>query len=429
MHPLNRLAVRLFVLICVCSGFAAMATAQGGVIYTFAGAPNDGSMPLAGLITDGVGNLFGTTAQGGNGGCVEAGATIGCGTVFELSFSQRGSTWKETVLYNFQRGADGETPSGPLVFDSQRNLWGTTAFGGAYGQGTVFELIPGLGGQWTKSIVYSFKGGSDGASPRGNLIFDRKGNLYSTTVQGGGSNACSGGCGTVFELSPSSGGTWTETVLYAFTSGLDGAYPYAGLAMDTAGNLYGTTYQGGVLKAPSPCTATFGGCGTVFELRFSAGTWTEHVLHRFQFTDGSRPVSTPAFHQGVLYGTTSEGNNYGNVFQLANSGGKAIVTSILGFDQNNGSFPQSGLVIDQSGNLFGVTNGGSADLSGNVYELSPPGTGNSWTQTILYSFPSAVDGGPVGGVLIGGDIIYGTTSGCQGGLCSGGFGTVFAVTR
>lgn len=424
----HRLGVRLLTLVCLCIGSAAMAMAQGGVIHTFAGAPSDGALPLAGLVTDGVGNLYGTTAQGGNGQCMVAGSVVGCGTAFELSFSSRGSTWTETILYNFQNGADGGTPSGALVRGLVGNFYGTTQSGGAYGQGTVFELSPNSGGGWTQSVVYSFKGGADGAIPRGNLIIDGKGNLYGTTEAGGGSSACAGGCGTVFELSTSSG---TETLLHAFTSGPDGAYPYAGLEKDAGGNLYGTTAEGGILKAPEKCTATFGGCGTVFELRFANGVWTEHILHRFQFTDGSKPLSTPAYYKGVLYGTTSEGNNYGSVFQLTNSGGKATLTSIFGFDQNNGSFPQSGVVIDQLGNLFGVTNGGPANgLWGNVYELSPPtGSHNTWTQTILYSFPSAADGGPVGGVLIGGDIIYGTTSGCEDGACSGSYGTVFAVVE
>lgn len=407
---------------------------QEKVLYTFNGPP-DGSSPQATLIADKTGKLYGTTQQGGTGTCIAVGSNLGCGTVFELSPpTSKGGSWTETVLYSFQDGADGSNPIGGLVMDATGNLYGTTWLTNSYGQGTVFELSPPTSGTtWTLTTLHTFHG-SDGAGPEGTLIFDSKGNLFGTTVGGGsytGVNCVGAGCGTVFELSPPavSGGAWTEAVLHAFTSGSDGAYPYAGLVMDVAGNLYGTTYSGG--KGNSNACVADSGCGTVFELHASGGSWTEHILHSFNFTDGHRPVSTLAFHKGVLYGTTSEGQNYGSIFELVLSGGKWTLTSIFTFNENDGAFPMSGVAIDSSGNLFGSSNGGPGNgLYGNVYELSPPTTsGGTWGQTILYNFPTGSAGGPVGGLLLRGNVLYGTTTGCSDSNCSNSYGTVIAVIK
>ena len=391
-------------LACVCAAAPVFAAPpQEKVLHYFVGPPSDGSIPSATLIADKTGNLYGTTQQGGTGGCIEAGATLGCGTLFEMSPpSTSGDSWTETVLYSFQGASDGASPVAGLVMDAEGNLYGTTASA----TGTVFELSPPAtsGSSWTLTTLHAFEG-SDGAAPSGSLMFDKSGNLYGTTQGGGyygGTYCLDGGCGTVFELSPpvTSGGAWTEKVLYAFAADLDGAYPRAGLVMDEAGNLYGTTYAGGVNKT-HPCTSTFDGCGTVFELHPSAGTWTEHILHSFTWTDGDRPVDTLTFYKGALYGTTSEGQDYGSVFQLAVSAGKWTLTSLFTFNENDGSFPMSEVSIDSSGNLFGTTNGGPADGSyGNVFELSPPTTsGGAWGQTILHSFISSANGGPIGGTL------------------------------
>jgi len=221
-------------------------TGVENVIYQFNGAP-DGSYPEAGMVMDTSGNLYGTTAFGGSGaGCGSA----GCGTVFELSPS--GGGWKEAILYSFQGGSDGELPEA-LIRDSAGNLYGATNVGGGTscyngaGCGTVFKLIPNSNGSWTEAVLYRFTGfpGNDGAYPYGQLVEDGAGNLYGTTDLGGGSSACQGvipnGCGTVFRIDP----TGRETILHRFGL-IDGAYPYAGLVVDSAtSTLYGITASGG----------------------------------------------------------------------------------------------------------------------------------------------------------------------------------------
>jgi hypothetical protein len=185
---------------------------QGTVVYKFKGTP-DGEFPYGNLVFDSLGNLYGTTNGGGkNGG----------GTAFELSPNQNGA-WTESILYSFESGAG--NPETGLVFDSQGDLYGASLFGGAAGRGFVFELIPSGGGQWSEETLYTFAGGLDGEYPSA-LILDVEGNVYGTTPSGGAMTAsCSIGCGTVFELSPSQGGSWSKTVLYSFNDGLDGGYP------------------------------------------------------------------------------------------------------------------------------------------------------------------------------------------------------------
>ena len=216
------------------------------VLHSFDG--NDGSSPLASLIFDTAGNLYGTTWVGG---------VRQAGTVFEL-MPEAGGRWTAKVLHHFN-AADGNGPRASLIFDTAGNLYGTTQVGGAGHHGTVFQLTPAAGGTWTHNILHSFENnGTDGWFPLGNLIFDAKGNLYGTTTDGGTGACARNGCGTVFELTPAAGGGWTETVLYSFPGYTAGYDPASGLIFDAAGNIYGTTVNGG----------TDGGCvcGTVFEL-------------------------------------------------------------------------------------------------------------------------------------------------------------------
>jgi uncharacterized repeat protein (TIGR03803 family) len=170
---------------------------------------------------------------------------------------QKGGRWKEKVLHQFTKnGMDGYFPEAALILDTTGNLYGTTSFGGAHDAGTVFELTPTAEGRWTEALLYSFrKNGIDGAFPDGSLIFDAAGNLFGTTGGGGPDNA-----GAVFELTPAAGGGWNEKVLHKFRKdGRDGNFPEAGLVLDAEGNLYGTTFEGG--------TGTCGGgCGTAFEV-------------------------------------------------------------------------------------------------------------------------------------------------------------------
>ncbi len=221
--------------------------AGGGWTYAVLHSFNYYSGPFGSLTFDTHGNLYGAT---------EAGGKYGCGTIFRL-MPNLDSTWTESVLHSFD-GTDGCIPNGGLIFDAAGNLYGTTEISGALRFGVVFELSPGADGSWTEKVLYSFRGGTDGATPWDGLIFDTAGNLYGTTVEGG-YLGCSPpyGCGTVLELSPEAGGGWAETVLHSFDPKChnNGAYLYSGLIMDAAGNLYGETASGGAFNY-----------GTVFEI-------------------------------------------------------------------------------------------------------------------------------------------------------------------
>jgi uncharacterized repeat protein (TIGR03803 family) len=335
-----------------------------GVIYSFhGGRDGQGPGPLA---VDSKGNLYGTTAGGGSNAC-----SGGCGTVFELTPSSSGK-WTEKVLYRFD-GSNGKQPEAGVTLDSAGNLYGTTSVGGSgcwSGCGVAFELALS-GSQWNETVLYRFKGGSDGAYPVAPLIFDVQGNLYSTTASGGVGSCGGTACGVVFELIPSSG-RWTESVLYSFKGGEDGGSPIAGLTFDSLGNLYGTTDGGG----SQICQ---GGCGTIFELTPSAGEWTKTMLHRFQGgKDGANPyvgslVFDPA---GNLYGTTLFGGrstcNCGTAFKLTlRSDGKWSESLLYAFDGKHGSTPFAGLILDATGNLYGTTSGGGSDGFGVVFEITP----------------------------------------------------------
>jgi uncharacterized repeat protein (TIGR03803 family) len=287
------------------------------VLYSFTGYPNDGGAP-DGLITDAAGNLYGTTTAGGPSAC----GGFGCGTVFRLTPNLDG-TYTESVLHSFvgtgdwYGGPDGQYPYSGLIADEAGNLYGTTFYGGGsgcggYGCGTVFKLTAKLDGTYSESVLYSFTGGRDGAAPAAGLLADGADNFYGTTSAGGDARACPAGCGTVFKLSANLDGTYTENVLFSFAGGSDGQTPAASLITDAVGNLYGTTYWGGLFVGGCGF-----GCGTVFALR-PTGTLT--VLHRFSLSDGANP-SAPlmADAAGNLYGTTRLGgsNNYwgGTVFE------------------------------------------------------------------------------------------------------------------
>ncbi len=270
-----------------------------GGSYRFA----DGANPSANLISDTHGNLFGVTPAGGDNN--NTGCDFGCGTVFELSPTSAGG-WKETVLHRFRGSSvgnnqDGANPQGGLVFDSAGNLYGTTASGGSGGNvGTVFELSPTSSGGWTYSILYSFQDGADGATPLGKLTIDASGNLYGT-AQGGGSSLF----GVVFELSPTSTGGWNETPIISFDGFGEGAYPNGGLVFDAAGRLYGTTSYGGNAVG-------YAGFGVVFRLSpISGGGWALTTLIDFDGTQGATPSGGLIFDptSGDFFGTTLSGGN------------------------------------------------------------------------------------------------------------------------
>ena len=257
------------------------------VLYNFGSQSGDGTYPLAGLVFDKEGNLYGTATGGG---------TYGSGLVFEIT-----SSGTEKVLYSFgNQSTDGANPYGRLVFGKKGNLYGTTYYGGAYGSGTVFEIATTGKEAGTEKVLYTFGSQSgDGAKPNAGLVLDKEGNLYGTTFSGGAY-----GGGTAFEVTPAG----TEKVLYSFGGyPEDGYYPSRGLVLDKKGNLYGTASRGGA-----------NGWGTVFEITTAD---TENVLYNFgsQPGDGCYPVSGLAFgKKGNLYGTTLYGGEYGlgTVFEV-----------------------------------------------------------------------------------------------------------------
>jgi uncharacterized repeat protein (TIGR03803 family) len=276
------------------------------ILHNF-GCGSDGAEPLTGLTLDAAGNLYGTTYYGGSGSCND-GSGIGCGVVFELA-PRAGGGWKETVLYNFSTSSgDGNYPEGNVILDSAGNLYGSTSVGGAYAFGTAFELIPGSGGSWTEQILHSFHG-NDGSYPMGNLIFDGVGNLYGTT-SGDGSNPS-----TVFELKAKTDGGWTEKVLHYFYTSEGGLTPEAGVIFDKTGNLYGTTIGGGSDTCFLGCGVVFeltpkagGGWKEQVLHRFTKNG-----------KDGDFPTCSLVFDDaGNLYGTTQNGgaNAEGTVFEI-----------------------------------------------------------------------------------------------------------------
>jgi len=361
-----------------------------------------------GLSMDASGNLWTVTSFGGTGTCSDPVGISGCGTVVE--FTPVSGGWKPRVVYSFRGGNDGNDPRGNLIFDGLGNIYGVTQYGGAPGClcGTVFKLTPVSGG-WKESVIYRFnqtKSRNDGRSPMAGLVMDAAGNLYGTTQYGG--NGCSQSCGTVYELVPGVNGAWTETVLYNFQGGApfhsanDGSYPLAALALDSLGNLYGTTYWGGSNSGPN-CS---NGCGVVFEVSPNgSGGWTESVIHSFgsSSNDGFYPFSGVALDaSGKLYGTTSSGGPAtcgqtfgpycGTIFQLSPSGGGTWTESQIHSLSNNGGFsPQAGLMFDAAGNLYGTTGIGGVYNLGTAFELSPNSNGG-WTESVLHSFGNGHDG-------------------------------------
>ena len=338
-----------------------------------------------------------------------------------------GGSGSENTLYNFIGGSDPKTPYAGLIFDKAGNLYGTSEVGGTNNQGTVFEMTPNSNGSWSETILYNFSGSTDGGQPYGSLVFDTAGNLYGTTNFGGSAN-CTMGCGTVFKLAPGSGG-WTESVIYTFTGGSDGREPYARLLSDSSGNLYGTTLLGGNIN--STCSS---GCGTVFKLTKGSSTWTESVIYAFQgAADGSSPYDGLAFDPvGNLYGTANAGGTSasGVIFKLT-PGSSGWTESILhsfkgGYD---GKSPYGDLIFDAAGNLFGTASQGGARSYGVVFEIftNPKGF---MRESVLHSFANTPSASPVAGLVMDpAGNLYGTTmAGGTQTYCGGGCGTLFKLS-
>jgi len=379
-------------------------------LHTFAGGVTDGGNPDAGLVLDHKGNLYGTTVNGGS---------SNNGTVFEVS-----ANGKETVLHNFAGAPDGAQPFGGfLIRDGKGNLYGSTYWGGANGGGAVFEL-PRKG---TEAVLYSFAsapGEADGQSSYG-VIRDAHGNLYGATSFGGAYPAY----GTVFKVTPAG----DETVLYNFQGGSDGADPQSPLLRDSKGNLYGTTFQGGILSCGNS-----DGCGTVFEVSPSG---EETILHTFTSSpdDGEFPnaglIRDP---KGNFFGTTLNGGTfgYGTIFMVTKKGAEKVLYNFQG-GTTDGRSPSGGLLRDKQGNFYGTTAGGGGSGNGGfgwgtIFKMSPDGV-----VTLLYSFTGGSDGGnPIGDLVIDdagnlyGTTVYGGISGpgCWSIQTSSACGTVFKLT-
>lgn len=303
------------------------------VLYNFTGMGGDGAFPEYGtLVRDSSGNLYGTTFGGGiyNQFCLFA-----CGTVFKVDASG-----KETVLYKFTgTGGDSYGPWAGLVRDSAGNLYGTTFYGGAYGVGTVFKLDS----TGKETVLHSFDG-SDGGYPWAGLVRDGKGNLYGTTL-----------FNTVFKLDR----TGTLTVLYSFSGQSDGRSPRAPLVRDSAGNLYGTTYSGGTA-----------GYGTVFKLTAQGQESVLYSFTGGADGRKPRNSALVRDSAGNLYGTTGEGGSsaFGVVFKLDTSGTETVLHSFSGSD---GKIPYGTLARDKAGNLYGTTYAGGAYGGGVVFKIAP----------------------------------------------------------
>ena len=392
------------------------------VIYDFAGGPL-GATPMAGLVMDRAGNLYGTTYSGGGGTCPTTYYYPGCGTVFKFN----PSTGRFTVLYEFTGGTDGSLPFAPLLIAPDGTLYGSATSGGAdscagyqgiSGCGVVFHLQPRptpprnvLENYWLETPIYTFQGSPDGNAPYGDLAMDASGDIYGATAGGGSENQ-----GFVFELTPSDG-SWSESTLHNFLQGTsDGNSPFGGVTL-YRGNIYGTAFGGGT-----------GGAGVVFQLLAGSG-WMENLLYQFTGgSDGANPTSGVTFNAGNLYCTTQNAGSggpppAGNAFEL--SGGNWTYHLLYSFAGDDGPI-LSDLIFDPSGNIYGTTFEGGAHGEGAVFKLTP--TMGGYIYTSLHDFCSesnCADGAEPQGTLVmdSSGNLYGTTT--AGGT---GFGVIFKIT-
>lgn len=360
------------------------------VLWNFSDTNGDGSQPWSNyFITDAKGNFYAVTASGG---------TYGEGTVFMLT-----PGGKETVLYEFQGQAanDGGSPHGRLAFDSAGNIYGTTQGGGVNGSGTVYELTKS-GGKWKEQVIYAFSAaGLDGASPSAGMTIASDGTMYSTTAGGG-----SYGAGAIFSLKKK-GKTWKQTVIHSLNFPSEGGFPYEGLMMDAAGNLYGGAPSGGS-----------GGNGVIYRLSPTKSGWTYTNINNFTGQNGDGTglywIDLISDANGNIYGATSFGgtNGTGTVWELVYSKPKKTYKEKILYEfgasgSGDGNNPYGGLARDSKGNLYGTTlNGGSSGF-GTAYELTKEG--KTWKETILQDFA----GGSTDGQYPTGNLFLDT----KGGVC------------
>ncbi len=388
----------------------AFATDKFTTIYAFQGGASAGN-PAFQLVEDAAGNLYGTTFWGGN---MHACKGQGCGVAFRLSPLPDGQ-WKYTELYQFFGGDEPFLPSN-LILDAAGNLYGESMEGPG-GSGSVFELSPTASGPWKFTTLYTFNG-SDGYVAYGGLVFDAAGNLYGTTQAGG---TGSGQAGVVFELSPQAGGGWSEKTIWNFSVDSSvGSTPYAGVVIDAAGNLYGTT------------TRSTSNYGAVYELSPGPSGWTATALYTFTgSSDGAEPIAPVTIDaSGNLYGTTSEGGAYdqGTVFELSPTRSGDYSFSVLhAFTSGDGKsrFP---VTLSASGNLLGVTYLGGVLPYGTIFQLSQ--VDDNWLYDTVHAFSNS-DGARPNNLIMDsagnfyGVASYGEVAGCSN---SNGCGTIFKLT-
>ena len=383
------------------------------VLHTFTGS-NDGASPFATLTMDAAGNLYGTA---------EAGGSQGAGTVFKLT--NRSSGWLLTTLYSFTGGEDGAQPRSSVIFGPDGRLYGNTYAGGnpiCGGCGTIYSLRPqpqacaSANCSWQESTLYQFPDAQDGqAFPWGNLLFDAAGNIYGTTLAGGG---------IVYKLSPGLQG-WTYQTLYSFVYSEQARQPYAGVISDTAGNLFGTTYGGG---SNDDCWQ-LQSCGTVFELSPAGSSWVLTIIHDFDGNDGGLPIGGLISDRfGNLYGANSMGVIYmlspaGGSWSFSNLATVEITCDVWILGPSCG--PWDTLAMGADGSLYGTSRASGLYAYGNVFRLTPSNGG--WIYDDLHDFTNGSDGSaPIGGVTLDASgNLYGTTAG--GG--SAGVGVVFEITQ
>jgi len=326
------------------------------LLYTFQGLTQwsqDGGSPYARVTIGPDGALYGTTRIGGDGdGCREL---HGCGTVFKLQ-PQFSGEWKETILHQFGM-YDGDHPLyGDVIFDRRGNLYGATYVGGAYLHGAIYQLSPNNGG-WTERVIHSFTD-ADGSMPSASPTFDANGNLYGSTSAGGSS-----GLGTVYRLQPSAL-NWQVTVLHQF-QGIDGMTPSSGVVSDQAGNLYGVTEAGGTVPS-----------GVVYQLSLRApGNWNINTLYGFKGTGIQGTYRTLSMDKaGNFYGTTVTEGTYrqGSVFKLTYINGQWVYSTLHDFTGGtDGANPYGALSFDANGNIYGTAEYGGTYGYGVVFRITP----------------------------------------------------------
>jgi hypothetical protein len=385
------------------------------VLYAFNIA--DGESP-GGLVFDSAGNLYGVAFYGGSTACGGG----GCGVVFKLTPASNGD-WTESTIYTFAGEADGSYPSSPLIFDKSGNLYGVTygAYGsGGIGSGTAYRLSPNEDGSWSFHLLYTFgKKAGDGMQPYGPLVFDSAGNLYGATFTGGNLDV-----GTVFELSSELNGTWQETTLHSFIGGKDGSYPSSGVTLEN-GNVFVATESGGI-----GCHYSYGnGCGVIAEFSPNEdGGWKESFPRRFTGStiDGESPYALTFDTVGNLYGSAIGGTadycdgGCGLVYRMSEKpNGVWTFTALHNFNGGDGEGPDV-LLFGASGSVYSEAGGGGVGM-GLVFELNPAA---NWSETVLYEFNGAADGGQPSSLIYDGvGNLYGTTT-----FGGNGVGVVFEVT-